>query len=129
LFTVNPVNGRRDQIVINAAWGLGEAIVGGAVTPDTVIVDKTTERIVECETADKHVMTVCVEGGTAEQATPAHLRYAPTLRDSQVIALARLGARIETLYAMPMDMEWTLAQNEFAIVQARPITALPAEKK
>ncbi len=125
LFTSNPVNGARDQVVINAAWGLGEAIVGGAVTPDTFIVEKTTERIIERQIADKPVMTVRVARGTEEHPVPENLRRASALSDDQTIELARLGARIEKLYGMPMDIEWTLAQNRFAIVQARPITALP----
>jgi pyruvate,water dikinase len=125
MFTANPVNGRRDQVVINAAWGLGEAIVGGAVTPDTFIVDKTTERVIEREISDKHVMTVRVDHGTEERHVPEHLRRATVLSDRQAIELARFGTQIEKLYRMPMDMEWTLAQDQFAMVQARPITALP----
>ena len=125
LFTANPVNGRRDQIVINAAWGLGESVVGGRVTPDTLIVDKATGHVIERDTADKTVMTARVENGTQERPTPETLRYVPVLSDDQAAALTRLGLRIEQLYQMPMDIEWTLAENKFAIVQARPITALP----
>lgn len=137
LFTANPVNGARDQAVINAAWGLGEAIVGGAVTPDTIIVDKTTERVIEREIADKHVMTVRVDYGTEERRVPEHLRRATVLSDDQAIELARFGTQIEKLYGMPMDIEWTLTsppspllrgEGGFAIVQARPITALPESK-
>jgi phosphoenolpyruvate synthase/pyruvate phosphate dikinase len=125
LFTANPVNGRRDQIVINAAWGLGEAIVGGLVTPDTLIVDKASGRVIERDIAEKTMMTVRVDGGTEDQPVPETLRRAVVLKDDQVAELGRLGSLIEQLYKMPMDIEWTLAQNEFAIVQARPITALP----
>lgn len=129
LFTANPVNGARNQIVINAAWGLGEAIVGGAVTPDTFIVDTTTGRIIEKEIADKQVMTVLVDRGTEERSVPTHLRRVSVLNDNQVIELARLGRQIEKMYRVPMDIEWTLAENKFAIVQARPITALPASSE
>ena len=125
MFTANPVNGRRDQVVINAAWGLGEAIVGGRVTPDTLSVDKASGRVIERDTADKTVMTVRVDEGTEERPVPENLRRAPALSDEQAAELARLGALIENLYKMPMDIEWTLAENKFAIVQARPITALP----
>ncbi len=125
LFTANPLDGQRDQVVINAAWGLGEAVVGGAVNPDTFLVDQTTARIIERHVADKQVMTVRVNGGTAERQTPENRRRAPALTDEQIVELARLGAHIEKLYGMPMDIEWTLAQNQFAIVQARPITVLP----
>jgi pyruvate,water dikinase len=87
MFTANQLNGRRDQVVINAAWGLGESIVGGAVTPDTFIVDKVAGRVVEHQVADKQVMTVRVEGGTEEQPTPEHLRRASALVYDQVAEL------------------------------------------
>ena len=125
LFTANPVTGARDQAVISAAWGLGEAIVGGLVTPDTLIVDKATGRVLTRATADKQVMTVLVEHRTAEQPVPEAMRHAPVLSDGQAAELVQLGAQIETLYGMPMDIEWVLAEKAFTIVQARPITALP----
>ena len=125
MFTANPANGRRHQVMITAAWGLGEAIVGGLVTPDTLTVDKATCQVVERQTARKEVATVLLESGTQEQPHPEAMRQKPVLSDAQAAELAGLGARIETLYGMPMDIEWTLAGGEFAIVQARPITALP----
>ncbi len=125
MFTADPVSGARDQAVITAAWGLGEAVVGGLVTPDTLTVDKATGELLARETADKQVMTVRVNGGTEEQPTPEELRDVPVLSDQQAAELARLGVQIEELYGMPMDIEWALADGEFAIVQARPITALP----
>jgi phosphohistidine swiveling domain-containing protein len=127
LFTANPVNGRRDQAIISAAWGLGESVVGGLVTPDAFTVDKATGAVLAREIADKQVMTGRVNGGTKEQPVPAALRRAPTLDDRAVAELAQLGVQIEDLYAMPMDIEWALADGAFAIVQARPITALPPE--
>ena len=64
LFTANPLTGARDQVVVSAAWGLGEAIVGGQVTPDTYIVNRQTEAIESREIADKEVMTVRLPAGT-----------------------------------------------------------------
>jgi pyruvate,water dikinase len=125
LFTANPVNGDRNQAVISASWGLGESVVGGQVTPDNVIVDKETGRVVNYTTADKQVMTVRIKGGTQEQPVPENLRQVPVLNETAAAELTRLGAKIESLYGRPMDVEWTLADNQFAIVQARPITALP----
>jgi rifampicin phosphotransferase len=125
MFTANPLNGRRDQAIINAAWGLGEAIVSGTATPDTITVDKSTGRPVRRETAQKLVMTVRTEAGTNEQPVPDRLKKAPVLNNARVRELARLGLEIEKLYAVPMDIEWTLAAGKFAIVQARPVTALP----
>jgi pyruvate,water dikinase len=125
LFTANPLNGSREEAVLNAAWGLGEAVVGGLMTPDTLTVDKATGRVLARDTADKQVMTARVAGGTEEQPVPEPLRRAPVLDDQAAAELVRLGVQVENLYAMPMDIEWTLADGAFAIVQARPITALP----
>jgi pyruvate,water dikinase len=119
------VTGRRDQAMISAAWGLGEAVVGGLVTPDALIVDKASGAVLECQIADKQVMTARVDGGTEEQPVPAELRRAPVLDDEVAAELVRLGVQIENLYGMPMDIEWALADGKLAIVQARPITALP----
>ncbi|HSL42120.1 MAG TPA: PEP/pyruvate-binding domain-containing protein [Anaerolineales bacterium] len=127
MFTANPLNGQRNELVINAAWGLGEAIVASAVTPDTLIVDKQKGKVIQREIADKLVMTVRTEHGTSEVPVPDAKKKKAVLSDAQAMELARLGVRIEEIYGMPMDIEWTFAENKFAIVQARPITALPPE--
>lgn len=124
LFTANPMTGSRDQVLINAAWGLGEAIVGGMVTPDSFTVDKASGTLVEHQIADKQVMTAQVNGGTQEQPVPEDLRRAPVLDDHAAAELARLGVQIEKIYGMPMDIEWALADGRFSIVQARPVTGL-----
>lgn len=126
LFTANPLNGKQDQVVINAAWGLGEAVVGGMVTPDTLILDKANGHILEREIADKQVMTVRVNGGTQEQPVPDSLKQVPVLDHEAAEALNRFAVRIEKLYDRPMDIEWALADGKLYIVQARPITTLPA---
>jgi len=125
IFTANPLNGKRDEIVINAAWGLGEVVVGGAVTPDTLTVNKLTGGLIARETAEKMVMTVRTETGTEEQPVPDSLQRVPVLSDEQAAQLTRYGVEIEELYGIPMDIEWTLADGKFAIVQARPVTAMP----
>jgi pyruvate,water dikinase len=137
MFTANPVNGKRSEAIINAAWGLGEAIVGGMVTPDTLTVEKATGRVIQRETADKQIMTLRTETGTTEQPVPAEKRTQPVLSDAQAAELAKLGTQIEGQYGMPMDIEWALILPSpsrrgaggdvgFYILQARPITALPA---
>ena len=125
LFTVDPLHGNRDQVQISAAWGLGDAVVGGRVTPDDYAVDKETGRVLKRQIADKKVMTVCMDGATVDQPVPANLRRVPVLENADLEELARLGVAIEALYGMPMDIEWALADGAFAIVQARPVTALP----
>jgi pyruvate,water dikinase len=116
MFTADPITGQRDQIVINAAWGLGEAIVSGRVTPDTLTVDKATGRILKRETADKQVMTVLVEHHTEERPVPEDRRHALVLSDVEADELAQWGVRIEQFYGRPMDIEWARA-GAFAIVQ------------
>ncbi len=125
LFTANPLNARRDELVINAAWGLGEAVVGGAVTPDTITVRKADGKVVGRQTAEKQVMTARTDSGTAEQPVPDSLKNVPVLSDEKAAELCRLGVQIEELYGTPMDIEWALMDGKFTILQARPVTALP----
>ncbi len=129
LFTVNPVNGDRDEMLINAAWGLGEAIVSSLVTPDTIVVSKTSEKISSYETADKQLMTIRTAKGTEEVPVSDSMRQKPALTENQVEVLTKLGKIIEQYYQMPMDVEWALEKNQMYIVQARPITVLPPQWK
>ena len=128
MFTANPLTGERDQTMINAAWGLGEAIVGGHVTPDTLVVDPRTGAITAQEIADKAVMTVRTATGTVEAPVLTDLRTQAALQPSQAAELARIGAQIAELYAQPMDIEWVLHDAQIFILQARPITALPTPR-
>jgi pyruvate,water dikinase len=125
LFTANPVDGQRDQIVISATWGLGEAIVGGLVTPDTLIVNKSIQGILARETTIKTNMTVQTDSGTENQPVPPAQQNQPAIDDATAIELAQVGAQIEAHFGMPMDVEWAVAGGEIAILQARPITSLP----
>ncbi len=129
LFSANPVNGKRDEMLINAAWGLGEAVVSGAVTPDTLTVKKESGKVLRRETAEKRVMTVRTADGVEEKPVPPDRQTQPVLDTAQVKELARLAVTIEQHYQMPMDVEWALAKGKFYILQARPITALPPEWK
>ncbi|GAA4044688.1 PEP/pyruvate-binding domain-containing protein [Nonomuraea soli] len=123
LFTADPVSGDRSTTVINASWGLGEAVVGGLVTPDTYTVGDA----VEAEVSDKTVMTVRTADGTAERPVPEESRRARVLDDARVRELTALGRRIEELYGTPMDVEWALRDGRFLILQARPVTGLREE--
>ena len=125
MFTANPSNGRRNELTISAAWGLGESVVSGTVTPDSIVVEKGSGRVLSRETADKGVMTIYTEDRTAERPVPEAQRREPVLDDEMVAALARYGATIEHHYGTPQDIEWALSGGEFFIVQSRPITALP----
>ena len=125
MFTANPTNGRRDELVLSAAWGLGESVVGGSVTTDDLVVEKAGLRVASRTTADKAVMTVYAQERTAEVPVPADRRRAPVLDDKAAAVLAELGVRVEQHYGAPQDIEWARADGEFYIVQSRPITALP----
>jgi rifampicin phosphotransferase len=125
MFTANPSNGRRDQTTISAAWGLGESVVSGSVTPDSMVVEKGSGRVLSRETANKEVMTVYIESGTAERPVPEALERQPVLDDETAATLSRYGTTIEHTFGTPQDIEWALAGGEFFIVQSRPITALP----
>jgi phosphohistidine swiveling domain-containing protein len=125
LFTANPLTGVRDQVMINAAWGLGEAIVGGQVTPDSFVVGKASGKIIEQQITEKDVMTVRTLEGTHEEPVPEDQRTRAVLSPAQAAELASIGVQIEDLYGQPMDIEWALHNGRVSVVQARPITALP----
>jgi phosphohistidine swiveling domain-containing protein len=125
LFTADPMTGSRDKVMLNAAWGLGEAIVGGQVTPDTIVVDKATGAITAQEINDKEIMTVRTPEGTHEEPVLADRRKQAVLTATQAAELARVGVQIEQLYGQPMDIEWAIHANQLFVVQARPITTLP----
>ncbi len=127
LFTANPLTGARNQIMINAAWGLGEAIVGGFVTPDTVVIDKVSGMMLTKEIADKEVMTVSALHGTHEEPVPTNRRRIAVLSEAQGEALRCIAIQIEQLHGQPMDIEWAIADKQFFVLQARPITTLPED--
>ncbi len=127
LFTADPVHGARDQVVVNATWGLGEALVGGEVTPDLVVLDARTGVTLRSEIADKHLMTERSPDGSRLVAVPEGRRRQPVLSDGDLATLLGLGLAIQELTGRPMDIEWTRQGGTFWIVQARPITALPPD--
>jgi pyruvate, water dikinase len=124
VFSANPITGDRDEVMINASWGLGESIVGGTVTPDTYIVRKPDLTVVQRVIADKQSMTVSVPGGTREVDVPRFLRNATSLNDEQVIEMAKLALTLEVTMEHPVDVECAYAGGELYLLQCRPITTL-----
>lgn len=107
LFTADPVTGRRRQAVLDAALGLGDAVVSGTVDPDHFVVDTATGRILERR----------LSGGAATGS--------PSLTDGQVRALVSLGDRVETAFGSPQDIEWAIDRDgHMWLTQSRPITTL-----
>lgn len=125
MFTVNPVSGRRGETVINASYGLGEAIVSGLVTPDTYVVYPQSRLIRQREVGRKEVEIVyAADGSVDERPITGGRATQPSLTDAQVLALAELGQRVEDHYGGPQDIEWALRQGAFYLLQSRPITTL-----
>jgi rifampicin phosphotransferase len=125
LFTANPVTGKRHQAVIDASSGLGEAVVSGAVNPDHFVANTATGEIVERRLGDKRVAIVAGPGGGTERVELDADGHAASLSDGQILALAKLGGRVEEHYGAPQDTEWAIdADDRVWLLQARPITTL-----
>ena len=124
MFTLEPVSGDKDKVVINASWGLGEAIVSGQVTPDEYIVKKGTYRILEKQVVKKNRQIVSdAKGGTKWIPVPKQMRERSVLSDEAIIRLAQYGVQIENHYGVPQDIEWAVDERgEIFILQARPET-------
>jgi pyruvate,water dikinase len=125
VFSANPITGQRDEVMINANWGLGESIVGGSATPDTFVVSKNTMDIAWRDIAQKERMTILSASGTAEAPVPADLRARPSLQDSEILEMTRLALALEQAAGYPVDVECAIAQNTLYLLQCRPITTLP----
>ncbi len=123
-FTAHPVTEDRDQMVIETGWGLGEAIVGGLITPDTYIVGKKNFKILDKNISEQTMMIIKQGSGTAKVAVNKEKQGKQKLADSQIIELAKICQKIETHYGFPQDIEWALADDKFYILQSRPITTL-----
>ena len=124
LFTANPVNGRRDQMLLNASWGLGEAVVGGEVTPDQWILDKHNHDIITEQIAKKEIMTIRQNQGIQHVEVPTEKQEKVSLAKKEVLQLLQLGSQVENYYEFPQDIEWAIKDGELFLLQTRPITSL-----
>ncbi|MCH8184667.1 MAG: hypothetical protein IH862_01030 [Chloroflexi bacterium] len=125
MFTVNPVTGDASEMVINACWGLGEAVVSGMVTPDNIVVAKQDLKLKTLQVASKTVMIALADGGgTVEEPVAPERVNAPSISGDQVRRLAEMGRRLEEHYGAPQDIEWSFEGDELSLLQSRPITAL-----
>lgn len=128
MFTVKPT-GEENELVIEGAYGLGEVVVGGTVTPDRYVVDKGKMKIIEKNIAKQTWMLLRASKGNKKEDVPAKQQEKQKLDDKHVVELAKIGRQIENYYKMPMDIEWALEGNTIYIVQARAITTLGLAKK
>jgi pyruvate,water dikinase len=129
MFTSHPVTGE-PKVLIEAGYGLGEAVVGGQITPDTYVVDQKTLQILDKKIATQAWKYTRAESGhTVKVDIPGELQSNQKLSDELIIELAKLGVKIEEHYKEPMDVEWCVEKGKVYIVQARPVTTIkPAEK-
>src|SRR5262249_8191270 len=124
-FSVHPVTQDRNQLIIEAGFGLGEAIVSGQITPDRYVVEKKEWLILETNIVRQEKMLVkkpC--GGTEWADVPDEKRSVQKLSGRQIMVLARMVLNIETQYDHPCDIEWALESSVFYITQSRPVTTL-----
>jgi len=124
MFTVDPHNGSKN-IIIEAGYGLGEAIVGGEVTPDTYIIDKGKMSISKKRiSTQKWKYIRGPDGGCIKENIPSDMEKLQKISDTRILEIAELGRQVEIHYQKPMDMEWCIEENKVYLVQARPITAI-----
>ena len=129
LFTANPATGERGEMIVNASFGLGEAVVGGQVTPDTFIVDRSTLEPTETMIGTKEQKIVSDGNqGTRLVDVDEGERDASSLPDELLTELAGLAARVEGHFdGQPQDIEWAVADGKLWLLQSRPITNLPPQ--
>ena len=124
-FSVHPVTQDRNQLIIEAGYGLGEAIVSGQITPDSYVVEKLGWRLLDKNFSHQGRAIVRAKtGGNAWKKIPARLGERQKLADKEILELAKLIVRIEKHYRFPVDIEWARAKGRFFITQSRPITTL-----
>ncbi|MHC4352132.1 MAG: PEP/pyruvate-binding domain-containing protein, partial [Planctomycetota bacterium] len=129
IFTADPITGERGNLLIEACFGLGEALVSGKVTPDRFVVRKKKLKLWSRTISEKKLECVFnTDGSIREHAVDEERSLSVTLDKRQVRRLAKLAIRIETEFGCPQDIEWAICDRKIHLLQSRPITALPAEK-
>ena len=125
-FSMNPVTGALEQVVVNAAYGLGETVVSGEGGIDQFVLDKRTGDVVEQVVATKSHALVGTDAGTERVEVAREIQDQPALAEPDLRALAELVRRVERFYAFPQDVEWALADGALHLLQSRPVTEFPA---
>lgn len=127
--TLNPSTGDRSKIVIDASWGIGEAVVSGLVTPDNIMLDKVMLSVVSEHIGEKHIELVpdAAKRGLVEVEVDAERRRMRSVSDSELIAIAELAKRAELHYGTPQDIEWAIDRDlpdgeNLLLLQSRPET-------
>jgi pyruvate,water dikinase len=128
-FTADPVTGRRGSIVIEACFGLGEALVSGKVTPDRFVVNKRNIKLLSQTISEKKIeCTLDHNSLVSEKSVPTDMSNDCCLDKKHVKRLAKFARKIEANFGQPQDIEWAICRKKIFFLQSRPITALPPEK-
>ncbi len=129
MFTLNPINGDRSKVAVDASWGLGEAVASGEVTPDNYLVDKIAMRIVRRTVSSKAIEYRAnpSERRVELSDVPADRMDIPCLSDDEILSLSRVARRVETHHGCPQDLEWAIdadlePPNTIVLLQSRPET-------
>lgn len=130
MFSSHPSTGEQVTI-IEGAWGLGESVVSGSVSPDYYVVDKRNKKILERKVSTKNIMHIRdpKTGKTVELPPPDDKKNAKVLDDDEILKLTELGEVVEDLYGIPQDVEWAIKNKEVFMLQSRPITTIKKKKE
>lgn len=123
-FTVHPVTKDKNQLILEAGFGLGEAIVSGQITPDSYVIDKRDWSIMDINLAEQTMMIIKKGKATVHAKVPKNKGGKQKLSGKQIVELAKLCGQIEKHYKFPCDIEWAMEKGKFYITQSRPITTL-----
>ncbi len=129
MFTSHPVTGEK-QCIIEAAFGLGEAIVSGAVSPDTYVYDRKSGKLIDVNIAEKKIMiTRSEDGETVKVELPPEKAKERVLSDEEIEELVKFAELIENHYGNPQDVEWGIERGKVYILQSRAITTIKERKE
>lgn len=125
-FSVHPITEDPNQLIIEAGFGLGEAIVSGSITPDSYVVEKNARKIIDVNVSTQNRSLIRANSGIGNEwvEVPEPKASSQVLTESQILELADLIIKIENHYGFPCDIEWAFEGGKFYIVQSRPITTL-----
>lgn len=124
-FSAHPITEDKNQLIIEAGFGLGEAVVSGEITPDSYVVEKDPRRII-----DKNIQVQARglyrsgKSGSEWRDLPQEIGEKSVLSDKEILKLSEIILKIENHYGFPEDVEWAMEKGKFYILQSRPITTL-----
>lgn len=122
MFTIDPTKGRRDRMVVEAVFGLGEGVVSGQLTPDHYVLARDGRLKRTKLTTQPYAIVHDPAGGVREQRLPAERGEAQTLAEEQLARLAKVGIDLEQRLGGPQDIEWAIQDDELFVLQSRPVT-------